>query len=119
MKKTLAIILVILFGIALLTGCNSLSGRYTLISMDLDGEDITELFSILGIDINDIYLEFTSDGKFVMDMSAIYSGRTEGTYTVSGNTLTLTSNGDDVIAIIQGSKIIIDDDDSQAIFEKR
>jgi len=119
MKKTLAIILVLLFSVALLTGCGGLTGRYTLVSMGLDGDDITEMFTFLGIDINDIYLEFTSDGKFVMDMTAIYSGRMEGTYTVSGNKVTLTSNGEDVIGIIHGNRITIDEDENKAVFEKR
>jgi len=118
MKKILPIILILLLGVALLTGCNSLSGRYILISMELDGEEAIELFSVLGIDLNDIYIEFTSDGKFVMDMTVIYAGRTEGTYAVRGNIVTLTSNGDDVTAIIDGNRVIIDEADNKAVFEK-
>jgi len=119
MKRSLAIVLILMLGAFMLIGCgSSVAGKYTLSSMEYEGEDITELFSMMGININDVYIELTNEGRFVMDMTAMYEGRTTGTYTVSGSTITLTSGGEDVRAVLQGNNLIIDEDGGIAVFRK-
>ena len=112
MKKILAIALVYIFAISLLAGCGgspsetnmALAGKYTLTSMEMDGEDATPFFSELGMNTDDTYIEFLSGGKFNMKF---VGEEAEGTFKVNGNTVTLTSEDEDLDIIIEGNRLIM------------
>jgi len=142
MKRTLAIILVLLFSISMLAGCSNggsgdgdkvatLTGKYTIVSWEVDGQDWLEFFEMMsemadeGDEFNrdDIYIDFQSGGKFTMAMIDEGEETTEGTFTVGGNTVTLTVDGEDLKGTIDGKKIIIEEEEDgvsmKMVFEKK
>lgn len=132
MKKTIAVLLVLLIGVTLLVGCggggSALSGKYTLTSITMDGQTMTvaelkEAASTLGVDfdLSGFYIEFKTGNKFSLGMKMELLGMDEaieGTYTVNGNKITLTVEGEPQEATINGNKVTISMGEDSMVFEK-
>ena len=118
MKRTFVIILVFIFCASMLAGQSNLTGRYVLSYMGTDEFNLMELFEMTGTEM-DFYIELLPGNKFrqVMDDE---SG--EGTYTVSGKTLTLKYDDEELKCIFEGNKItIIDEEETgmKMVYEKK
>jgi len=120
MKKALAITLVLVLAVTMLAGCASspaLSGRYALKSMEAEGMTIdVAMLEMLGMGDLEMYLEFTGGNAFKM---AIMGESVSGTYTLNGKVLTMTIEGEDVQAILDGKTITLEMDEGKIIFEKK
>ena len=136
MKKTFALLLVLAISVAMLAGCNgaektdapaagaSVTGKYTIVSMEAEGMDMLALFQAMGASIDGIYLELLADGTFKLVMEIEIMGETqsdiqEGTYKVDGTTITLTVDEEDVTATIDGAKITMEQAGAKLVFEKK
>ncbi|MCL1809634.1 MAG: copper amine oxidase N-terminal domain-containing protein [Clostridiales bacterium] len=94
---------------------SSLTGKYTLVSWEIDGEDWLTFFETLGEMANDgsefnredIFIEFLGGGVFMGAMEA-NDDPMKGTFTVDGNTVTLNADGDAIKGTVDGNKIIIE-----------
>jgi len=137
MKKMLVMVLALVLCVSMIAGCGggggggdskaTLSGKYNIATMELDGEDMLALMTEMGMDSDSSYLEFLSDGKCKM---CVFDEVNEGTFVVEGNTVKLSGFDDaTLLATIDGNKITIEDisDDpastgytsSKMIFEKK
>jgi len=85
-------------------------GYYRLVSFEMEGVDMLELYEALGLSIDSIYMEVRSGGIIVM---VVEGESMEGTYTVSGNKITLlaTETGESRDGIIEDGKITFDMDE--------
>ena len=128
MKKTLAIILVLAFFLPLLAGCGggggvgggAPSGKYIIDSIEVGGVNMLGLLTLGGVTKDSIYLEFAAGGRFKMVASnAGMSEDSEGTYKISGNTITFDMDSIEVPATISGNKITIDMDGVKMVFKKK
>lgn len=108
MKKAIALLLVLMFALSLLAGCGgeegSLSGKYYCYSEEF------ETFE------DDWYMEFKSGGKFTY---SVIGDSYEGTYKVSGDTLTYNLLGSTETGTIDGDKIITGEGDSRIVWVKK
>jgi len=121
MKRTLAIVLVVCFSVSLLAGCgggdgSALRGKYLLSTYEIGGEDLMPLFGEMGLNANDFYIEFMSGGTFRMSMID-ESG--EGTFAVKGSKITLTIDGEDMAAKLNGNKVTLEEDGMKMVFTKK
>jgi len=131
MKKTLALVLAFMLCMALLASCDgigggTLSGKYSIVAMEENGKDVlSEYKDVFGVDdaaLAEMFtLEFLSGGKCKV---AFWGEDEEGTFTVSGNTVTITIDGDAQTATINGNKITLaftDDygENVKMVFEKK
>ena len=119
MKRTIKLVLVLVLAISLLASCGggggndgggggsdvSLSGKYVLAGMEIDGVDFFAQFMEAGVAPEDIYiLEFLSGGKCKMIM---YDEEDEGTYAVSGKSVSITIDDDSIVGTIEGDRITL------------
>jgi hypothetical protein len=108
MKKATALLLLLMLGLTLLAGCGgndtTLTGKYKLTSMELDGEDFLADLDEYGWEASDLYqLEFLSGGKCKV-MS--YGEEESVTFKVSGKTVKLDfGEGDVWDGTIDGDKL--------------
>jgi hypothetical protein len=122
MKKTLKTTLAVLMCAALLLGLcacggssSSLKGTTWSVSkvsgngMDIEGE----MLSAMGFEMS---LEFSSDSDFKMGVLGEY---VEGTYTLSGNTITMTVEGESEKATLSGNTITMEEDGNKIVFSKK
>ena len=117
MKKAIVSILVLMLGISLLAGCgggsggddSALTGKYTIVSMVMDDEDILQAYAEMGMSTDDMYIELQSGGKFKMTMGE--DNVQDGTFTVNGKNIKLSSGGEDLSGTIDGNKIVLDMDE--------
>ena len=142
MKRAMTIILGVLFCVSVLAGCGgdsgaggdktaTLTGKYTIVSWEVDGQDWLEFFqsmsdaAVEGDEFNrqDICIEFLSGGKFVMNMLDEGEPPQEGTFSVDGNTVTLAVDGEELTGTINGNKITIEGEEDgvsmKMVFEKK
>jgi hypothetical protein len=129
MKKNLNILvaLILTLSLALIAGCSSggtsssaLSGKYTIVSMEQDGEEMLEMFRMIGVNPDGIYIEFSGENKFSMMMTFMGEEEaTTGTYEVNGKNIILSADGDDIPGTIDGNKITMEQDGTKMIFEKK
>ena len=127
MKRTLALILVVLLSVSMLAGCGGgdkgPTGKYVLTVWEIDGQDFIALMKSLGGDAFDpstIYIEFQNDGKFTMEMD---EDDASGTFKVDGKNLTLTMDGETLTGTVDGNKVTIetteDGSTMKMVFEKK
>ena len=119
MKKTIALVLVLLLGVSLFAQ-NVQTGKYTMTSMLVDGVELLDLFRGMGMDIDGSYIELLSGGKFRMVMFGD-ENEAQGLFKVSGDTIIFYADDDedDLTGKIQGSKITIEEEESKMVFEKK
>ena len=95
------------------------AGYYSIVAFGTDGMDLLELYEAMGIDIDGFYIEFMSDGRFMMVM---FDEVSEGTFSVAGNTIKLTASdmnmGTEIEGTIEGDTIIFDMDGARMEFER-
>ena len=131
MKKVvvLCVALVLALSMFALVGCDvlgiggdaGLDGRYTLTALMVDGENQLEILEELGVTFDNAYLEFTADGEFTLmfDVGAMgMDESTTGSYTLEGNTISMTSGGETLEAQLDGNTITVTEGDTTMIFEK-
>jgi hypothetical protein len=88
----------------------SLSGRYTLSALVIDGEDSLEALEAMGMPMDNIYLEFDEDGQYSMTLDAMgINESAQGTYTLEDGVLTLTADGTSIEGQVSGDEITLDD----------
>ena len=108
-----------------LVGCGGdagLDGRYTLTALMMEGENQLEILEELGVTFENAYLEFTADGEFTLmfDVGAVgMDESTIGTYTLEGNTISMTSGGETLEAQLDGNTITVTEGETTMIFEKQ
>lgn len=125
MKKRAMTLLLALAMIVSLAACGGggggPAGSYKMTKMNAAGMDmdIAQLTSLYGVDIN-VTLELKSDGNFTLDMSALGTGQSvSGTWTSSGNTVTLSAEGDDLDATLNGNTLVLEESGQSLTFEKQ
>jgi hypothetical protein len=120
-KKGFALILALAISATLLVGCggSKISGRYDFVSMQAETVTITaEEMATYGMDPKDTFIEF-KDGDFSLSMLGV---NVEGTYTQSGNTITLSLEGDTITGKLDGKTLTIDFGDyydATMVFEQK
>ena len=125
MKKLGALLVALLFGLTALTACGgggggstTLNGKYLLESMTVEGETMEmAALSAMGLDPSIFFLEFTDGENCVLSMAEEV---TECTYTVKGNTITITVDGEPADATMNGNTITLDSpqNDASMVFTK-
>ena len=124
MKKRALTLLLALAMIVSLAACGGggggPAGSYKMTKMNAAGVEmnIEDLAAMAGVDMT-VTLELKSDGNFTLDMSALGTGSVSGTWTSSGSTVTLTSDGEDVNATISGKTLVMEQDGQSLTFEKQ
>ena len=122
MKKTLKTTLAVLMCAALLLGlcacggsASSLKGtNWSVSKVSAHGMEIQgEMLASMGFEMT---LEFTSDSDFKMGAMGEY---VEGTYTLSGGTVTMTVDGEAVDAALSGNTITMEEDGAKIVFSKK
>ena len=148
-KKTIVLLLALMLGITILAGCGggSLSGKYSLKEIIQDGEtriyedylnEVKEYYEQMKAyyeengeeydeEFNEgdyeSYIEFKSDGKYVM----AFEGETmEGTYKVSGKNVTINppeeyedEDSEPLVGKIDGKKITFENGSTTMVYEKK
>ena len=119
MKKIIALLLVFAFCGVMFAGCgdenaeDTLEGRYWLNSMEIEGEVYSwEELDGMGFDLNSWYIDFSDGEKCTVSADGDVG---EGTFKVSGDTVTLTVDGDDETGAIDGDKITLTDEENNKL----
>ena len=125
MKKRALTLLLALAMIVSLAACGGggggPAGSYKMTKMNAAGVvmNIEDLAAMAGVDMT-VTLELKSDGNFTLDMSALGTGsNVSGTWTASGNTVTLSSEGEDIAATLNGNTLVMEQDGQSLTFEKQ
>ena len=132
MKKVvvLCVALVLALSMFALVGCDvlgiggdaGLDGRYMLTELIVEGENQLEVLEEMGISFDNAYLEFTAGGDFTLMFDVDAMGINEsstGTYTLEGNTISMTSGDETLEAQLDGNTITVSDAASTMVFEKQ
>ena len=124
MKKRALTLLLALAMIVSLAACggggSGAAGSYKMTKMNAAGVEmnIDDLAALAGVDMT-VTLELKADGNFTLDMSALGTGSVSGTWTASGNTVTLSSEGEDIAATLNGNTLVMEQDGQSLTFEKQ
>ena len=115
MKKSIALVLMLLLFSTLLVSCGgstSMGGRWELTEMIVDGQDYLALMKELAPDTDisaEMYFVFTDDGK----MTTAMGEEVDGTYNVSGSKLSMSAEGESesLEATLKGNTFVIESDE--------
>jgi len=149
MKKTILIVVAIVLSISMLAACgkkdtpplerdtgerNTQSptpspdpgernrapeGYYTIVSLEAEGVDVLEFYSSMGMNTDDIFIQFLSGG--VVRMGVFPDSEEdieEGTFRVNGNVISITMDGEEETGTIEGNRITLNVDGTEMVFEK-
>ena len=131
MKRTIAVILVLMLGITIFAGCGGtkLSGKYNMVSMTSEGEEIViseyieqmkALYEEMEMDFDENemqgYIEFIDGEKCKV---AVFGETGEGTYKLDGKNIEVTLDGETMKGTVDGNKITLGDDEATMTFEKK
>ena len=111
MKKTLALVLAILFSVTALAGCGGNvappEGKYFITEYSLNGTDFLELAKALSdtFDPEAWYVEFKSDGTYTMAQEEELGN---GTFTTDGNKISLEIFGGKAEGTFDSKKITVE-----------
>ena len=112
-RMTSALVLVLVLSLVLVS-CNgggaSIAGTWKLESIAQDGEKID--FASLGMDAD--YMVFVFDDKDKAEVS-IGDEKESGTYSVNGNTVTVTIQGEGVDLKLDGGKLTMSEDEGMVM----
>ena len=133
MNKAIALILVLIIGMAILAGCGGekISGKYDLVSITTDGEKI--IWADYIKEMKDMYAEWEAEDEFDEEnfvsylefkdggkcTAVLFGGSEEGTYKVDGKNIEVTVDGDTIKGTIDGNKITLEDEGESMVFEKK
>ena len=118
MKRILALTMAVVMAVGLcacggsassLKGTNWSDSKVSANGMEIQGE----MLASMGFEMT---LEFTSDSDFKMGAMGEY---VEGTYTLSGGTVTMTVDGEAVDAALSGNTITMEEDGAKIVFSKK
>lgn len=120
MKKIIATLICVLMLALTLTACggSGLSGKYRLTGMESSGVTIKEgdaLWDTAVGAMGDCYMDFTGSDAVSM---AFAGEEKEGTYTVDGDKITVTIDGDPADGTLKDNKITLEVGGEKMIFEK-
>ena len=87
---------------------------YVLIEMTMEGQDLLEMYRSMGMDISGFYIEFT--GEKTMNI-VMMGDATECVFSIDGNKITLSLDGDTVNGTIEGYKITLDMEGGIMVYE--
>ena len=119
MKRTIALLMALIFCIALLAGCGGggtqLKGKYVLTAVFEEGLEVSkQMFEMMGLKPEDTYIEFKSGGKCKL---VLFGEQFDAQYTVSENKVSIGIGDEDdqLVGEIKGKKI----DFEEMVFEKK
>lgn len=119
MKKIVSVLLSLVLIVALAAcGGASLAGKYILVSMENNGEDQMPRLTAAGVSPDEIYIAFQGGNAVKIALMIGSVVETEGTYKVSGNTVTFTIDGDAVDATLDGDRLTVSQGGAKMVFEK-
>lgn len=124
LKKAISLVLALTCILCLVAcGGSDVAGTYKFKTLEMDGLsfDLDALMKTTGMDANSVKMELVldKDGKFELNVDAIgENGSQKGTYKVSGSTLTLTAEGEDLTATLKNGVITIEDSGVKMTFAK-
>lgn len=128
MKKVLVTVVAIVMVFSLVAcggGSSSAAGTYKMVSMEAAGVtmDVAQMAAAAGVEEDMFNLVLNEDGTFEMNvMGGTGSVSQSGTWKASGNNLTLTMDGSDQKATLDGKKLTMEDNTSgqavKVVFEK-
>ncbi|MCL2136486.1 MAG: hypothetical protein FWH40_03035 [Coriobacteriia bacterium] len=113
--KGLILLVITTMCLASLAACgNKVSGRYDLVSFNVDGTEIPVTMVDEVYEASEMYIEFDDNQctLFVFDISA------EGTFVQNGDSLTITIEDESVSGTVDGNRVSIDFEGRILIFEK-
>ena len=123
MKKALRTTLAVLMCAALLLALVACGGgapasmkgtSWSVSKVSANGMEIQgEMLASMGFEMT---LEFTSDSEYTMEA---LGESIDGTYTLSGNTLTLTVGSDSQDCTLSGNSFTMEEDGSKVVFTKK
>ena len=130
MKKAVAVLMTVLVIAGALIGCGGgAAGTYKFKSMSASGVSYTretfqaflDLAAGMGgekLNVDDVMkFELTNDGKFTMDIYG--EDEAEGTYTLSGDKITLTGpDGSSIDGTLKGNELTLTMEGETIVFEK-
>ncbi|MCL2136622.1 MAG: hypothetical protein FWH40_03745 [Coriobacteriia bacterium] len=117
MKKVLACMLVLLLGVAVISGCSSTpnaetpTGKYYIIELtDADGTELVSTAADLGMDTEaNLYVDFIDDSHCTM---YVFDSEMELTFSIKGDNITFVdSSNARSVGVIDGDTIRIEDPD--------
>ena len=119
MKRLIAILLILIFSVAMLTACGDdagLTGKYYLTSVT-EGDETMDASTLaeLGLDISGFHIEFLDSNRFRI---VTFDESEDGTYKLDGKSLTLSADGETIDATIDNSTITLDAEGTIMVFEK-
>ena len=121
-KRIAALMLVFAMTVLMLAGCGSskaspVVGTWKATTIEMEGStfEIDEWLSLAGIEDLKNEMELKSNGKLTIDMMGEQG---EGTWKYEEPKVTLTVDGDDVVAEYKDGKILLDLEGIVMIFEK-
>ena len=117
MKKTIALLVVLLLGVSLFAQ-NVRTGKYTMTAMLIEDVDILNTFKEMGLDTEGCYIELLSGSIFRMVMFGD-ENEAQGSFKVSGDNIIFYSEDEELNGKIQGSRITIEDEDCRMIYERK
>ena len=129
MKKTIAVLLVLMLSLIMLAGCKSngvgdkgsakLTGKYTAVSITENGTELdANALKEMGLEdmLSEMFIEIIDENNYILYMMGF---EVEGQYKSEGYDLTLTAEGDIMEATVDGNKITIDHEGKKMVFERK
>jgi len=88
-----------------LSPASARQGFYALVEMSAEGQDMLELYESLDIDLASFYIEVTSESTLII---ASLGDVTECSFTIAGNKITVTGDGEVLDGTFEGDRITLD-----------
>jgi len=93
---------------------SGLQGFYALIEMSVDGQDFLDMYESMGINIASFYIEILNDST----LNIVTMGdATECSFSLDGNTITITDNDGSEQGTVEGNKITLVIEGMTMVFE--
>ena len=124
MKKRVLTFLMALAMLVSLVGCGGSkgpAGTYKLTTLNSGGMEMSveEMAALFGMDIS-VTLKLKDDNSFTMDMGVLAEDESiSGTWKMSGDTLILTAEGEEISVTYDGKTIVMDMDGEKLTFKKQ
>lgn len=126
-KKALLVCVALLMAMMIVVGCggngDALSGTYKLSGAEVGGQEysgdqLQSMMTMLGVSV-DMSFTFSGTDQVVMDADVLgQTGSVEGTYTLNGQALTITIEGQELATTFTDGKIYLEQSGTTLIFSK-